>query len=526
MATLMLLGAAMCAQAQAGATAPATSDAYRRIEAIAAHFPARGLHLGQRPMSRAELRRILVALERAVNAASESHPRAAWARDELMVLRGQMHERDTTARWMARLSTAHELHASDAIAERVDSNGLGQVDASSFPFQERRASRPVTGGLAFTTTPTIAVGTRRAAVVVAQPVISLQGSQSGRDVVVARLHRAYVRAVWSNTAVQVGADEMMWGQSPRGALFISGQASPAPALVLSSDTAFTLPWLFRLAGPVRLIGVLADLGAAQNPPRAKLAGWHVSIQPWTRFELGVSVLAHTGGGGEIPRVSFIERFADLFPVIGAAFPSYNNPISNKLAGGNLRVRMPEWAGLDLYYELQLDDFDGRRLVSSFVDDAGHLLGARVQVSDVVFRSEWHRTSLRLYEHTQFKSGVTYRQRLIGSPLGPNARAGYLSAEWDVSPATHVDLTLADERRDPSLYTVTFTPPRDQEFTFVRMTDDPRVRRARAVATVERRIASGALRGSVGYNRAWRDGGAARHEWLAQIMLTSSVLPTF
>jgi hypothetical protein len=159
----------------------------------------------------------------------------------------------------------------------------------------------------------------------------------------------------------------------------------------------------------------------------------VNIQPWTRFELGVAVLVQTGGNGA-PPATFIERVVDLFPAIDALAPQHADLLfSNKIAGGNLRLRFPELSGLDVYYELAVDDFDGRRLRSSMVDDAGHLLGARIAVGEAVLRGEWHRTALRLYEHAQFVSGMTYRQRLLGSPLGPH-RAPAMAA-WNGRCAT-------------------------------------------------------------------------------------------
>jgi hypothetical protein len=348
------------------------------------------------------------------------------------------------------------------------------------------------------------------------------------------LYRAYARGVAHNVALQIGVDERMWGQSPVSALFISGNASAPPALVLGTDTAIALPWLFRLAGPVRITGLLADLGPAQDPPHARLAGWQVSMERWARFELGVAVLAQTGGGDCASHktcASFFKRVVDLFPVIDALSPQHSDiQVSNKLAGGNLRLRFPELSGLDLYYELQIDDFDARRLRSSFVEDAGHLLGVRLPIAmqhgQLSWRAELHRTSLRLYEHAQYRSGVTYRERIIGDPLGPNAKGAYLIAAWRPSPLNALEVALADESRDPSKYTATSSDSLDRTFRFVRLTDEPRYRRRRATASIERPVGAGALRVTIGYNRAWRTGASGRDEWLGQLALRSHQLPMF
>ena len=303
-----------------------------------------------------------------------------------------------------------------------------------------------------------------------------------------------------------------------------------PALTLGTDTAVVLPWVLRYAGPFRFTAILADLGGTQVPPHARLAGWQATIHPWSRFELGVAVLAQTGGDGG-PPATFLERLVDLVPVIDALAPQRADlQISNKLAGGNLRLRFPELSGLDFYYELQIDDFDGRRLRSTFTDDAAHLLGLRLpfMVGDdqLVWRAEWHRTSIRLYEHAQFRSGVTYRERLIGNPLGPHAAAGYFGATWRWSPLNSVGLEGADERRDPAQYVVVVSGERDQGWRFVRVSDDPDYRRRRVALTFEHELPAGSMRLMLGHNRDWRTGAAGRGDWGLLLSLSSHRLAAF
>jgi hypothetical protein len=340
--------------------------------------------------------------------------------------------------------------------------------------------------------------------------------------------------VLRNVALQIGSDERLWGQSPIGAMFVSGNALPLPALGLSTDTAITLPWLFRLVGPLQATIFLADLGKRQEPAHAKLAGWQLSLQPWTRFELGIAVLAQTGGEdceSHQTCATFFERLVDLFPVIDALAPQHADlQFSNKLAGGNLRLRFPELSGLDLYYELAIDDFDGRRLRSSLVDDAGHLVGIRLPLmlrdGQLAWRAEWHRTSLRMYEHAQYRSGVTYKDRVIGDPLGPHAMAGYLSATWQPSPESGIELALADESRDPSVYEAVTTGTRDRGFRFVRLTNDPEYRRMRAALSFERWLGEMTVRATVGYNHAWRTGQTGRDEWMTALGFRTHRFPTF
>lgn len=514
-------------------TVPASSDVYRRIEAVSALFPARGVQLGQRPMSRRELARVVRALDLAVDSSSRPTARREWARAELAAIRDAL---GTEAHRETQVLTAvrAQSYTSDARIERIVDNGLASLDALTNPFAPGRYAWPVHPGADVTLAPTVGVE-RSGLAVLAEPRYSLManaGSMRG-DV---EVHRAYVRGVLANVALQAGADELFWGQSPHGALFLSGNAQPFPAVMLASDTAFTMPWLLRLFGPTRAAIFLGDLGPSQSPAHSKLAGWITTFQPWTRFEISMSVLQQTGparpesapgAGDSIPHAGFVWRLIDLFPAIDALAPQHSDlQFSNKLAGGNLRLLFPELSGLEVYYELEIDDFDARRFVSSMVDDAAHLLGFQFRTGDIAWRAEWNRTSLRLYEHTQFKSGVTYRGQLLGDPLGPHALAGYAGAEWRPSHRTRVDLSVADERRDPSKYASTYLASRDRGFHYVRLTNDPDVRRARGILSVEREYGRGALRVDAGYNRAWRDGQAARHEWMGQVSFATRLLPTF
>jgi hypothetical protein len=532
-ALALLVGSAL--RAQSATTVPASSAIYDRLESVSALFPARGVFLGERPLSNRQLQVIVTRLARVIDGAPPGG-RRDWASRELRdiseALRPTSGRRAVAPGVTALTAWRADVTMTDALTERITPNGMGQIDAVTNPFEARRDGWPITRGEVTTIAATGAVDFRGWAALAAQPRLSMIDPQGRADGTrwIGAMPRVYARGRYRNAALRIGAEEQLWGQSSFGSLFLSGNAPPFPAIALETDTAITLPWWFRFAGPVRGTLMLADLGARQNPPHAKLAGWQVSMMPWSRFELGVAVLTQTGGSGG-PKATFFERVVDLFPVIDALAPQHSDLlISNKLAGGNLRLRLPELSGLDVYYELAIDDFDARRLRSSFVHDAAHLLGARLPLltarGQVALRAEWHRTALRIYEHGQFLSGLTYRQQILGSPLGPHAAGGYVSASWQRSASSLLDLTLADERRDPALYDVIVAGPRDSGFTFVRRTNDPDHRRARATATLAQSMPFGALRVTLGHNVAWRPGQAKRGEWLGFISLNSQRLTAF
>jgi hypothetical protein len=179
---------------------------------------------------------------------------------------------------------------------------------------------------------------------------------------------------------------------------------------------------------------------------------------------------------------------DLFPYVFLAFqPGSDRQASNKIASLDVRYRIPSLRGLEVYYELDPDDFDLRRLWSIYWQDSGHLLGATQNLTSdgrMSVNVELHRTSLRLYEHFQFGSGVTYRDAVIGDPLGPNAIGGYATFNGRIG-ARLLRVSVASESRDPSQFTVFQNDSSGRGWRFVRVTQDPRERRDRLAVELRR-----------------------------------------
>jgi hypothetical protein len=222
-------------------------------------------------------------------------------------------------------------------------------------------------------------------------------------------------------AVQAGIDELNWGQGGARSLLVSSNARPLRSVSVASDTAFALPWVLSRLGRWRAGLFVADLGDDQVFPGAKLAAYKVSVTPAARLELGAGLMSEFGGTGA-PAMTTRQRAADLFPFVTWLNEGSDRIASNKIATLDARLRLPELRGLTLYWEAAIDDFDLRRLGSVLTEDTGHLVGlsiARLSADGALSLDvRGHDTSLRLYRHYQFTSGVTYRDQVIGDPLGP------------------------------------------------------------------------------------------------------------
>ncbi len=495
--------------------------------------PVPGGSVGQRPYSVRELSRLARAVERAVAArrdwgrAYASDPQAASLAAQILGALGA----DTTTGGEPRAprglhvvplqSVLASTAGTTAPTRRVPVNGqLGGVDALSLPPLDGRFGRPSVQGVATSLETVSAVGVGGWLSVVAQP--RLSWTVAPRDAafgpagshVTVEPQRLYARAVVANVAFQAGIDERLWGQTPLepgipGGTLVSANARPLRALSLGADTAFTLPWLFRYVGRVRAELFVADLGVRdQIYPHSKLATYKVTLMPTPDIELGAGMMDEFGGRGA-PPLSFGNRVADLFPFLTWLKKGADKQESNKIAPVDVRVRVPALRGATAYWELSLDDFDARRLRSILWQDSGHLFGLSLPrlSNDGTFALDavFQHTSLRLYEHGQFSSGVQYGEQIIGSPLGPNGQSLTGALAWRPATTRTVRLVLTGESRDPSPYTSTTTDgTANGPLKFVQLGQLPIERRVRAQVAAEQLASTQGALGR-GYTFAGRFG---------------------
>jgi hypothetical protein len=258
---------------------------------------------------------------------------------------------------------------------------------------------------------------------------------------------------------------------------------------VQSDTAFALPGALRRVGRWRASILAADLGRDQNFPHAKLLAYKATLVARPTVELGAGVMAQVGGRGA-PAMSTLDRAVDLFPFVGWLREGSDRLRSNKRADFDARVRVPAWRGLSVAYELTIDDFDLRRPRSMLWDDSGNLLAVSVprlaRDGSLALDLRAQRTGLREYRHYQFVSGVTYRDQVLGAPLGPNAGALSAALTWRPRPFDAATLAVAREFRDPSRY-ANVNPDPDGGLDFVKVVSGTVERRLRVAAGWERAL---------------------------------------
>jgi capsule assembly protein Wzi len=495
----------LAAGAQSSSTVDPSDPVYRAIDRFIADGLIDTVIVGQRPYSRREITRLVAEAVRNRGRLELGFGDTTVGPSARSILAGRLqytnalldemraaYPLDTSRHGVPGIPIGGRLDRWDAEGtvlaspwRRVPNGGIGGIQALINPLGEYRQGREYVDGItgAFDASAHGDFG-RFASLNVAGEgrMLGARGDATFRG----RANVLSLSTRLRNFRLDVGRDYVQWGPTPRGGLSVSMNAPPLDLVRLQSDAPFVLPWVFRLAGPVRAELFMADLGIHREFPHAKLVGWKLSALPWRRVELGITVLDETGGEGG-PPASFVDRLTDVFPFIDALFRNKSDfQFSNKLAGGDIRLRIPEARGLELYGESLLDDFDLRRVKSSLWEDNGLIAGFTLPrlTMNGAFRldGELHHTGVRYYQHAQFISGVTLHSRIIGDDLGPRGDGGYATLTWAPSIVQELALNAAVERRSNDQYRIVSNAPNDANFHFERVEVLPKEIRQRLTVT--------------------------------------------
>ncbi len=461
---------------------PLNDPVYEQIDQLAGSGLVRTIIYGQRPFRASEIQRIL--LEATVLARTRTLSASTTRVLANLSARFQPNAQDS-GRNIATASapTAHVGDDARLPGERFASVGLlahdsptrgvppapvGGVDADLNPLLNARAGRRFARGPTLAAELGIGRAFGRHVLMTAQPRVAVGGTSAGRFAELS-LQQASVAGSARNLLLEVGRQPIVWGPAMEGGLMLSSSGRPLDMIQLSTIRPWRAPWVFRWLGLLRGSGFLADLGPRQNFPHAKVAAYKLSGQVTSYFELSASVLVHGGGRGA-PPATLVDRFIDLVPALKYSLPDNTTQFSNKLAGWDMRVRIPWLHGVQLYTESVFDDMDPRRWRSTLWEDGGHIAGAALsQIGPggaITATTEFHHTGLRYYQHTPFTSGIAFNRTLLGDPLGPQGDGAYVRFRHDAGGAQRWRIDAAVERRGGDIWSTTSDRPRDQSFRFV------------------------------------------------------------
>ena len=470
------------AHGQASRFVAPSARVYRDIERLADAGLIDTILVGVRPYSACEIVRLLSEARRNIERNERGRD---WAEAVIADDLDRYEPRASRAMDLARV----ELAELDSTYRSIPADSNGSISAVINPLAAYRGGRPFADGTTATLETEHSATVGRHLALFVNPRFSARRVKMGTEsnVNTVRLQSGGGNLLFGNFAIEVARDYVLFGQSPTGGLLLSENALPLDMVRLSNDRPAPLPWLLRYLGPLRGTLFVADLGTgSQTYAHTKLIGYHLAAHPHPRLEIGVEVLDETGGSGA-PPASFGDRVIDAIPLIDVAFqPNRDFQFSNKFAGLDIRWSAPRLAGLALYAEGAVDDFDARRLRSSLLEDAGYIAGMSLacitECGRMGLRAEYHQTGIRYYTHTDFSSGIQQNAVLIGDPLGPRGVGGYLTLDAELGAVGALAVSGAYEVRSGNRYASTASGPQDSGFRFVQVEHHPGEHRARTLMT--------------------------------------------
>ena len=244
----------------------------------------------------------------------------------------------------------------------------------------------------------------------------------------ATVQDGYVRVLIHNLSAEVGRNQLADGYGPDAGPILSRNARGLDLLRFSLDRPVLLPSLLRVFGPINASALIADMGGNSRTPGSQLVVFTGSVHPHPGIELGATMLTHFGGGG-IPKVTFLHRLEDVFPI----YPQ-GGVVSDKVFGASARVTIPS-AKSQLYVDMMItDDHDWLKYANqALVNEAVWIGGAKVTGLGADARTdlwvEGRRSGVRPYTHHAMRSGLTLDGRIIGDAMGPLGSGATAGVDW-------------------------------------------------------------------------------------------------
>jgi hypothetical protein len=463
--------------AQAALNVPPDDPVYQAVDIFISCGLANDVIMGQRPFSRLEVARILISVRAQIDQEKRDWTEdgktkdVGWRSFSKRLTRRRYAERLLSyyekeyARELAGMKPGVEFQALEQLkltalynssTPRVIpvNNGAGFINGIVTSFdQNDQGITYVDGSNTFLFTQSNLYLSRYVALTV-QPRFEFLTQTNGDMQAHAYIHRLYAKGGISNFEMEVGRDNLMWGQGEYGGLMASSNPRPLDMIKLSNPYPLRIPYV----GGMKWTLFVSNLGPEQFFKYSYLYGikWSWKISRW--FEFGLSHTITMGGDGA-PGVKWWEPVAELMPFHkwGGSNIGQTDVANNSWGFLDFRLTIPPLRSSVLYYDGYIEDSIVRafRLPDNLLNQMAFIVGLYVprvtDKGDVGLRFEYHHTPPLAYRHGTWQSGYTLNRRVIGDAIGPDADAAYATLYWRPRPTLEGRLDIAFEDYDSSTY---------------------------------------------------------------------------
>jgi hypothetical protein len=444
--------------AQTSITVPVNDRVYRAIDRLVAVGIVDNVIIGQRPFTAGEVARILIE-------AGENSERLTDPVEKMMVYRLLKYWKDAFADQVEKLEKGGpgrwKMHFLDAISVSYDyvsgpdrglfDNGLGTVNEAVFPLTEYSDGRHYTDGHNFSYESDHWLEGPYFVLLV-HPRFQFQFVSDDREPEnEAFIHQLYGRFGWRNFELEIGRDEVAWGQGENGGLMFSTNDRPLGFIKISNAHPAKLPWILSRLGEVKGTILLSNFGPNHNYPYTYMSAWKFSILPSKLAEIGFYYSFIIGGDGA-PNLNAGDVARSFFGFV----PRVSKMgISDQVGGLDFRFRIPPAWNMELYGELYFQNPDLSHPGVMFGERAAYLGGIylpRLSNShNMALRFEYRHTSPIIYRSFVWPDGFSIGGEVFGDPLGPAGNGVYASYYYDLGVSALFTARFAYERRGGNFY---------------------------------------------------------------------------
>lgn len=422
---------------------------YRHLETLVASGLIDSLMIGQRPLARSDVARMV----------EEAKARLPEFRDRLMHATGgfeittqRMRHLNYVEAIIHYLSTtligppthfyAHH-HMTSLAGTLLDQDrrvvtattGDGSIDTSVFPLTDYVAGREFGDGVTgnFESQHQLQLGS--AVHLFLHPRVAVTTGSGPAQQFALEPQQAYVKTGLRHVELTVGRETVQWGPGAHGGLGLSDNARPLDLVRVATPMPIALPVVGRFKGTA----LFAYLHDDVSSPHAVLSGYRLDLQPHRTITIGWQHLVMLGGQGRRnPNVGQSILAFGGFPFAGHATVDANHSYAMDLS-----ARIPRWRDMAVYVQLFIDDVE-RRWSQTFERNAAWLLGVQMPRASYDggwdFRLEFTRAGAAAFRHDAYTSGWTLAGRGLGAPVGPDSEQLELIATRDNVLGTEVLLT--------------------------------------------------------------------------------------
>ena len=435
-------------RAQATAYVPSPDPAYADLELLAAAELIGTLAAGEGPHSRAAFARW--AAEASARSASQgAETLSPRVKEALARLLRRFAPPAAGSEPVVLRDAQADLWFADSPYRPLGPGAAGGIDGRLNPLLQRNQGRPIADGWTVAAEFAADAGTDRLAASV-RPRVWLYAPRGAEAASFsATIHSAYAKLLMGPLALVAGRNPVTVGYGRDGGPLLSNNARGFDMVRLTTERPVRLPGPFRGWGRWRASAMLAQMGTNRDVPGSWLSAFRLSNRPWAYTELAL-VYVNLQGGDGAPAGTFRERAVDvLFPFLGGVIE-----LSDKAGGGDLHVTVPSirthFFGNFIATDLRANGQQARR---AFWQDVIWAFGARTYGLGGDERLDVWADAKSAgplpHTHHQYTSGLTLDGRVLGDPLGPNARsvsAGvtWTATEWRVEASATQERYSADE----------------------------------------------------------------------------------